>query len=176
MRELEVTNLAVMQSGYRLPVKSMRQLMTDVQQGTVFDRQSLLNRDARHAKLIAITRFEDGYMAIRDGVHRATAIQQMRPSGKLHPQEYVIEEMTYDMFLQPNLEVGFLTPFDPRTEVRVADWSEFRREVSERIEAGRDPLAYIASHRHAYTRPRESYHDSLSKFSRYWSKHSGVLS
>ena len=85
------------------------------------------------------------------------------------------ENMTYAMFLRPNIQARFFTPFDPRTEVRIADWSEFRREVSRRIAAAIDPLPYIDSQRQIYTRPVEAHHSSLALFFRQQLTYAGAL-
>ena len=136
-----------MHDGYRLPVSAMQQLIAHVRSGGQFEG-------------IAITRFEDGRMMLRDGVHRTTAVMLVR--GALVASEYVIEDMTYDMFLAPALAAGLYAPFDPRACVRIADFSAYRDEVKRRT--GDDVLAYIAAHRRDYVRPRRPCHDALARF------------
>lgn len=175
MEELKVSTLGVMQAGYRLSAIAMSSLIEDTRAGAVFDKKRLRSRDGSTA-LVAVTKFEDGRLMICDGLHRVTAIMVARPTSALLPEEYLIYEMPYDKFLEINFEVGFVTPFDPRFEVRVADWHDFRREVQERLRDGIDPVPFIRQNRSVYASPRERCHDSLSSFFREKWKYGGVLS
>lgn len=164
MSELEVGSLAVMHAGYRLPLAAMRALLAAARSGAVFDEALLRGHESKRASLIGITRFEDGRLMIRDGLHRATAVMRARPGGLLAPSEYEIEELTYAMFLEPVFETMLLAPFDPRTEVRVADWGEYRDEMLRRIREDDDPLGYYRANRQTYVEPRRPHHDSLAAF------------
>jgi hypothetical protein len=58
------------------------------------------------------------------------------------------------MYAEINFEKGFVTPFDPRTEVRVPDFTAFRQEVF-RLYA-RNPeeaIAFIRQNKARYARP-----------------------
>jgi hypothetical protein len=79
-------------------------------------------------RLIAIAHFPDGRMMIRDGHHRCLATYLGGRSCLRH-DEYIVETYTYEMYAEINFEAGFVTPFDPRTEVRVPDFTAFRQEV-----------------------------------------------
>jgi hypothetical protein len=79
-------------------------------------------------QLIAIARFPDGRMMIRDGHHRCLATY-IGGRAYLRHDEYIVETYTYEMYAEINFEAGFVTPFDPRTEVRVPDFTAFRQEV-----------------------------------------------
>jgi hypothetical protein len=160
---MRVSTLPVMHDGYRLSTAAMRQLVDHVRAGRRLD-PSALAAHGREAVPVSITRFEDGRLMLRDGLHRATAVMLGRPGGTLDASELVIEDMTYEMFLAPALEAGLYTPFDPRTEVRVADFRAFKLEV-ERLRTGQgDVLGYIAAHRAVYVRPRRPCHDTLAQF------------
>ena len=91
--------------------------------------------------LIAIARFPDGRMMIRDGHHRCLATY-IGGRASLRHDEYSIETYTYEMYAEINFEKGFVTPFDPRTEVRVPDFTAFRQEVFQLY--ARDPAAAVA--------------------------------
>jgi hypothetical protein len=112
--------------------------------------------DKHHApvpRLIAIARFPDGRMMSRDGHHRCLATY-IGGRGYLRHGEYTLEEYTYEMYSEINFEAGFVTPFDPRTEVRVPDFIEFRQEVF-RLYA-RNPeeaVAFIRQNKSRYARP-----------------------
>lgn len=163
-RELEAASLAVMHAGYRLPATAMRALLDAARSGAVFDEATLRTHESERSTVVAITRFEDGRLMLRDGLHRATAVMLARPRGRLRESEYVIDDMTYDMYLSPVLEAGLIAPFDPRLEVRIADWGAYRDEVLRRIREDDDPLGYIDTHRQDYVVRREPHHDRLSTF------------
>ncbi len=141
-----------MHDGYRLSAAAMRGLVDHVRAGGGYDEP------------IFVTRFEDGRLMLRDGLHRTTAVMLGRPSGMLLDRELVIEDMTYAMFLTPALDAGLFAPFDPRTEVRIADFRAHRDEVDRLIAEGGDPLGFIAANRQTYVRPRRPCHDSLAAF------------
>lgn len=168
--------LAVMHEGYRLPSFEMRSLLDAARDGVVFSQDVLRGHASSSQQLIAVVRFEDGRLFIRDGLHRATAIMLMRPSGAIEPEEFSLECMTYDMFCRPAVSIGFYAPFDPRAEVRAADWSGFRASVQGRIASSADPVEYILASRSLYVRRRFPYHDSLSEFFDYHrSQYGGLL-
>ena len=152
-----------MHDGYRLSVAAMRALVDHVRGGGGYDAP------------IFVTRFEDGRLMIRDGLHRTTAVMLGRASGMLREGELVIEDMTYAMFLMPALDAGLFAPFDPRSEVRVADFRAHREEVERLIREGGDPLGFIAANRQTYVRPRRPCHDSLAAFYAECSPYGGAL-
>lgn len=112
--------------------------------------------DKHHAPVphpIAIACFPDGRMMIRDGHHRCLATY-IGGRAYLRHDEYIVEAYTYEMYSEINFEAGFVTPFDPRTEVRVPDFIEFRQEVF-RLYA-RNPeeaVAFIRQNKSRYARP-----------------------
>jgi hypothetical protein len=104
-------------------------------------------------RLIAIARFPDGRMMIRDGHHRCLATY-LGGRAYLRHDEYIVETYTYEMYAEINFKAGFVTPFDPRTEVRVPDFTAFRQEVF-RLYA-RNPeeaIAFIRQNKSRYARP-----------------------
>ena len=76
MRQLRVATLPVMHDGYRLPAAAMRELVALARAGQRFEP-------------VHVTRFEDGRVMLRDGLHRSTAIMPGRPSGMLDESEVV---------------------------------------------------------------------------------------
>lgn len=147
-----MATLPVMHDGYRLSAAEMRALTDHVRAGGRFDEP------------VKVTRFEDGRSMLRDGLHRSTAVMLGRPTGALHAGEFVLEDMTYAMFLEPAIEAGLYAPFDPRTEVRIADFRAYREQVERRLADGEDPLPFIAANRRTCVRPRRGCHDSLQAF------------
>jgi hypothetical protein len=103
--------------------------------------------------LIAIARFPDGRMMIRDGHHRCLATY-IGDRAYLRHDEYVVETYTYEMYAEINFEAGFVTPFDPRTEVRVPDFTAFRQEVFRLYAHNPDEaVAFIRQNKSRYARP-----------------------
>jgi hypothetical protein len=104
-------------------------------------------------RLIAIARFPDGRMMIRDGHHRCLATY-IGGRAYLRHDEYMVETYTYEMYAEINFEVGFVTPFDPRTEVRVPDFTAFRQEVFRLYERNpEEAIAFIRQNKARYARP-----------------------
>jgi len=102
---------------------------------------------------IAIAHFPDGRRMIRDGHHRSLATY-LGGRTYLRHDEYRLEAYTYEMYAEINFEVGFVTPFDPRTEVRVPDFTAFRQEVFQLY--ARNPaeaVAFIRQNKVRYARP-----------------------
>lgn len=82
---------------------------------------------------IRLTRFTDVVnsfykstsLYIHDGHHRLAAMDYCGLEH-LYPDEYYIKDYTFKDYMEPNLEAGWVTPFDPRTHVRLADLSDFK--------------------------------------------------
>jgi hypothetical protein len=65
-----------------------------------------------------------------------------------------VETYTYEMYAEINFEVGFVTPFDPRTEVRVPDFTAFREEVFRLYDRNpEEAVAFIRQNKSRYARP-----------------------
>jgi hypothetical protein len=128
-----------------------------VRNGLFWTRDVLRTHADKHHTLvprpIAIARFPDGRMMIRDGHHRCLATY-IGGRAYLRHDEYTVETYTYEMYAEINFEVGFVTPFDPRTEVRVPDFTAFRQEVFQLY--ARNPeeaVAFIRQNKSRYARP-----------------------
>lgn len=153
-----------MQSGLRKSRKDFLKMLEYIESGGKFNKESI------EGPLICFTKFEDGKLFIRDGLHRLCAVQIGRrypPSGfeefTLEPDEYMIEEMTYSMFLEINLDKGFYTPFDPRTHVRKPDFSDFKNKVLQLLSDKKDPTEFILSNSKSYLIERNENMNSINK-------------
>ena len=106
---------------------------------------------------IKIVEFEDGTRMVRDGHHRAVAKYSI--FGGLQGNEYDIEKFTYKQFLEVNLDVGWITPFDPRINVRLCDLSHYRHLFEQvKSKVSKDDLKsfiYMCSYTDLYTTPRK---------------------
>jgi hypothetical protein len=110
---------------------------------------------------IAIACFPDSRRMIRDGHHRCVATY-LGGREYLRHDEYKLEYYTYEMYSEINFEAGFVTPFDPRTEVRVPDFTAFREEVFRLYTRSRDEaIAFIRQNKARYARPHT--HNTLAQ-------------
>lgn len=155
---LQLSDLKLTQSSLRMEdqIEDMVELVAN---GGRFN----LERVTYHAKkygsrplLIAINKFEDGELYVRDGHHRVGSIW-LAGREFLYDDEYVFEYYTYKEFDEINFDMSYVTPFDPRYEVRFGDFGPFRRETmriyNELGEA--KALKYIENNRHLYCSKRE---------------------
>ena len=153
-----VSDLRVMQDGFRLSPQEMWEMHDFVEgKGGYFNKESLAEHDPKRTSLIALARTEDGKLWIRDGLHRVAIVKMSYRD--LRDDECVMEDIPYAKFLEINTDKGWYTPFDPREEVRKADFHDFKDKVQRILEKGQDPTEYIKSHRDAYCVPRTPWHD-----------------
>lgn len=123
---LSVDELLVTQKKIR-DQEQLMQMIHFVREGGFFTNNCLSKHKNRthQSPLIEITLFEDGQYFIHDGHHRAASII-IGGRNFIDSTEYRIRKFTYDSYLHPNLEAGWWTPFDPKTEVRLPDMSEYK--------------------------------------------------
>lgn len=166
---IEVKDLHLTQEGFRHPVEEICEMIQFVRSGGRFDEETLKKHDP-HCKglLVAITKFEDGSLYIRDGFHRVMAVFFGREDGILYDNEYFIEDLTYLRMMKPRLESRYYTPFDPRVEVRSSDFGDFRDQVDKIIQKKQDPLEFIRQNRHVYVRSKKPYHETVEIFAEHW--------
>ncbi len=113
-----------------------------------------LNKDVIESPLIQIDIFPDGGSYIRDGHHRCIAIFR---SGRtwLDECEYIItERSSYDDFINPHVGNGWYTPFDPRTEIRLSDFKDYKKNLKN-LSNVFEQLNYINNYRHMYCKDRD---------------------
>jgi hypothetical protein len=105
--------------------------------------------------LIAISEFPDGKRYIRDGHHRCFATLL---SGReyLANDEYVITPMTYEQYMSVNFDVAWVTPFDPRNQVRLSDFMDFKKLVMymRSDHSDEEVIEYIRQNKFKYMCPR----------------------
>jgi len=122
--------------------------------------------------LIAISEFPDGKRYIRDGHHRCVATF-MSGRDYLLDSEYIITPRTYEQYMSVNFDVGWVTPFDPRHEVRLSDFMDFKRLAMYMRSDHTDDemIEYIKQNKFKYMCPRtmSSITDLISLYN-YFSK------
>lgn len=142
-------------------IRNREQLDNMVQfvQGGGFFTPNCLSKHKSRGKtspLIEITMFEDGRYFLHDGHHRAASIV-IGGRDFIDSTEYRIRVFKYDNYLSPNLAVEWWTPFDPRTEVRLSDMSEYKTLMHQLINRNAEAdeiLETIECNKHLYTEAR----------------------
>lgn len=130
-----------------------------------FRQQIKAGKKLQPIELIKVRHYPsyDHRIYIHDGHHRAVAAKLERLET-LSPDEYNIREVPYTDYLQINFDVGWVTPFDLMSEVRKADFFDFKNEVMDmwkyrfylvdRIKV-RSISRFIESNRNRYVEPRK---------------------
>lgn len=106
------------------------------------------------ASVITISRFPDGLLLAHDGHHRLVATYL---AGRcwLDTDEYVLTDWKYEDYLEVNFEKGWVTPFDPRQEVRLPDFLDFKNRVMAIVATCvESALEYIHQNKDKYATPR----------------------
>ena len=132
---------------------SLRETLDDfiafVKEGGIFNQKSIEQHDGVSNKLIQLVQFPDMIM-IHDGHHRIGSIWKSKVRDFLYPDEYELMTFGYDDYIHPNLDTGWLTPFDPRSEVRKADFFMFKDIALMQ----KDPLSFIENYKDLYCEKR----------------------
>jgi hypothetical protein len=172
---IKISDLLLTQDSLR-NIKQIPAMYEFVKSGGRFDLETVrshaeLNQVPR-PKLIGIFRLtghpdeqHNKKLWLHDGNHRVVSIARVRDF--LYDDECRIEEMPYSKLTEINLAAHWITPFDPLTHVRIADFGDFRAMV-EKIHTNYGPAAaemYIRENLTAYTIPRTPSHDHLDHFS-----------
>lgn len=131
---LNIASLIVTQHELRY-LDHIPQMVEFVKQEGVWNRKTLVDYASRYhpgriSPLIQISRFPDGQDFIHDGHHRLVTTW-IGGRKVIFPEEYEVTEWTYDLYLEINLAVGWVTPFDPRTHCRKPDLHDFKKLVKE---------------------------------------------
>jgi hypothetical protein len=165
---IDVAELVPMQDGFRRSIATLQKMLDFVRGGGKYDPETLQKRDSGRVAPIVLNRFENGRIFLHDGLHRAATILAGRESGSLYADEYRIDSYSYQEYDEINLAAGYLTPFDPRREVRVADLRNFQTRARSIIDAKQDLSQFVHDHRNLYARPRRPFHASLDQMVRHF--------
>jgi len=168
--ELAIEDLIVTQAGIRDFNKQSLQFMIDfVSKGGIFDMENLkqyANANGLSAStLINIGKFEDmipkNRIFVWDGHHRVLAIW-LGGREYLHPKEFQLTKFRFELTASPSFSQGFVTPFDPRTEVRLPEFYSFKKEVVSLIKNGEkskeEILDYIYKSKDRYKTKKDVQH------------------
>lgn len=133
---IDLLELVVTQNGLRFP-ESIRRMIAFVKNGGFWTEEQLTMYAAinltRIAPLISISKFTDGKFFIHDGHHRVISTYLAgRPF--LRDDEFSLTSWTYSQYAdEVSHDRGWYTPFDPRTHIRLADFSTFKKEAKQKF-------------------------------------------
>jgi len=141
------------------------QMTEFVRNGGMFNQRSLALFAEEHgtdpSPLIKINKFEDGQLFIHDGHHRILSIY-LGNRDHLLPEEYVVTRKSYQDYLDIVFEkneqwIGWMTPHDVRTELRLPDIHEFKELVLREFRANGEQAAHdlIVANRNQFVKPRQ---------------------
>lgn len=164
---LSINELTITQNGFRNG-DQIRAMVAFVADGGVFEYSALKTYSAgQDTRPINIVRFEDGRLYIHDGHHRIAAIY-LGGRTYLHDSEYVITDWKYSDYTVINFEVKWVTPYDPRSEVRISDYWDFKQRAFDYLRDSEATVRiYIIDSYNSgvYTRPRTAL--TIQDFFRY---------
>jgi hypothetical protein len=157
---LHLTKLLVSQNEIRHKTAYLLNMVECVRVGRVFDKKTLnahteLFQDRPNPPLISINRFPDGVLMIHDGHNRAVACC-LGGRDYFDDSEYFIKDYTYEDYMALEPQHDWFTPFDPRIEVRQAEFGKYK-ELARRIYRKRPELLvdFVSRFRYCYCLPRE---------------------
>lgn len=156
---LSILPLGVTQDGLRDPAQLDR-MVQFVKEGGVFDQASMEvfkknNPNAHLGPVVQIAEFEDGRQFIADGHHRIMAIYEAG-RRQLHDSEYVIVKWKYKDYTDIHFESKWVTPFDPRLEIRFPDYLAFKKQVYEHLaNSQQSAIEFILANKHQYAVKRQ---------------------
>jgi hypothetical protein len=154
---IDIGNIWITQDVIRDPTQ-LRAMISHVMNGGRWAVEDLRRFNAlsgrRDERVVYVSRFPDGLEMIHDGHHRATATY-MAGRRTLDDDEYEVVDWRYEEYTTVNWTKGFVTPLEPRTEVRRYDFYPWKVEVMRLAEIDRAAaMRKIDSERHLYCRPR----------------------
>lgn len=151
----DIKDLIVTQECLR-DINQLPKMIDHVKNGGLWTKDVITSWSHRKVPLIALSVFEDGKTFLHDGHHRLVSTW-LAGRKILDPAEYEIKEWKYSEYLEINFAEGWVTPFDPRIELRLADFFNFKKEVLGVLYAKGLTAAeeYIKSNKHLYTKKRK---------------------
>lgn len=155
---MRISDLMILQDGLRNTpqVRAMIQFVRNGGFWTLEELQAYSKRlNVRVAPLMEIVQFPDGTRMVHDGHHRAIATV-LGGRNCLRQDEYILKNWQYSDYENINFENRWVTPFDPKTEIRKADIFEFKNAALRAAEI--DPkkaVEYILQNKNSYALPRK---------------------
>lgn len=152
--KLLLSGLVVTQNALR-NIEQIGGMMQHIINNGRWTKDALTSWGGTHNNLISIVQFSDGVKGIHDGHHRCVATL-LGGRNYLYPSEYELCHRSYADYMCVNLDAGWITPFDPRTEVRLGNFLEFKDFVYELLEKDVDAaMEYIVISKYLYACARD---------------------
>lgn len=158
---IELDDLMVMQYGLRNS-SQIAAMIDFVQSGGFWTKEALKtyaenNSLSRVCPVIEIAKFPDGKLMVHDGNHRTVSVY-LGGREYLREDEYIVKNWSYEDYLEISFENNWVTPFDPRTEIRVADIGIFKKKALEISKEDKEKaIAFILDNKLLYSKPRSVY-------------------
>jgi hypothetical protein len=137
--KLLLEKLTVGQHGLRYNAEGMHRMMDFVADGGRWTEPALDEYADTYnlpkPSLIQLSEFnaEAGMAAVllvHDGHHRLVATH-LAGRAFLYPEEYRVTRWAFQAYQSINFSCGWVTPFDPRTHVRIADFAAWKQQILE---------------------------------------------
>lgn len=155
MNTLPVSILSVTQSDLRHK-DALEFMISHVRSGGFWNHESLKKYSQKHnvkiSPLIQITKFEDGRLFIHDGHHRLVSIV-LGARNYLREDEFVINNWRYEQYMGINPVNTWVTAFDPRTHLRLADFYDFKKLALSKNDL---TLEWVLRNSHLYSTERKN--------------------
>lgn len=157
---LSIDRLLVTQQKIR-NLDQVVEMIEYVRKGGLFTLDALEQHKSRGrvSPLIEVTEFtDDGAMYLHDGHHRVVSIA-LGGRDYLAEGEYRIRTYKYADYTKANLNAHWFTPFDPRTELRLSDMTDYKRLIQELTEVStseEEILSFIETNKNLYSEPRSN--------------------
>lgn len=88
-----------------------------------------------------LLKMEDGKLYLNDGHHRLTAAYAVNVPFK--HLTFNVMDMTYTKMMEVNWDIGWLTPYDPRFQVRRNDCLRFKTMIKDFVADGKEANAKV---------------------------------
>lgn len=137
---------------------AIRSMVDYVRSGGVWHQESMdeyaLSTGTKASGLIQLVEFPDGKIMLHDGHHRGVTTY-LGNRHKLNDNEFQLTKWTYEDYLDINFKNKWVTPYDPRTHIRVGDIYKFKRKILNLAEMDETLAAYtIRQSLNVYAVPR----------------------
>jgi hypothetical protein len=139
--------------------KNLHQMILFIKSGGFWTKQSLeaysnLQNLNRVSPLIQLSKFDDEKVFLHDGHHRVISTY-LAGRDYLRPDEYQVTNWRYSDYLEVNDEIGWYTPFDPRSHTRTPDFANFKKLAKEKfLNNPIEAKQWIAENTHLFIEPR----------------------
>lgn len=151
-----INDIIVTQNALRHP-EQVDQMIDLVKQGDHFSVGKLAEYDPKSTRLIELYELDDGIIYIHNGHHRLWSIYK---AGRtfLYKDEFTLKPATYEWFAELNPEAGWYTPYDLRTEIRLANLQFWKSKAAyhyNEIVNPKDFDQWVRDHDYLYLEDRE---------------------